>query len=107
LGNSIAPADVVTLDKVICCYPDMLAPVRESRRYYAATCPRERWLAQLAFWFENVVRRLRGNRFRTFVHSTRHNESQLEQAGFLLRAVQQTRIWRIVLFERTADSPTV
>jgi magnesium-protoporphyrin O-methyltransferase len=106
LGAALASADVVTLDKVICCYPDMNALVRESalkaRRFYAASYPRERRLLRLLFWIENTVRRLRGDAFRTFVHSTRKIESQLKQAGFVLQAVRQTFAWRIVLFERPA-----
>ncbi len=60
LTDTVVPADVVTLDKVICCYPDMRALVRQSinktRRFYGATYPRSRWIVHLAFWFENLLR---------------------------------------------------
>ncbi|HMK21014.1 MAG TPA: class I SAM-dependent methyltransferase, partial [Terriglobales bacterium] len=46
LAESLAPADIVILDKVICCYPDADALVQRSARLagrvYAFTVPRDR-----------------------------------------------------------------
>ncbi|HEY7195269.1 MAG TPA: methyltransferase domain-containing protein, partial [Gemmatimonadales bacterium] len=44
LADQIAPADIVTLDRVVCCYPNMEALVRlsaqHSRRIYGLVYPR-------------------------------------------------------------------
>lgn len=53
LAPDLPSVDVVTLDRVICCYPDMEALVAGSAskagRLYGAVFPRERWLMKLAF----------------------------------------------------------
>ncbi|HXF65032.1 MAG TPA: methyltransferase domain-containing protein, partial [Caldilineaceae bacterium] len=52
LADEIAPADIVTLDRVICCYPDMPALVERSaqraRQFYGAVYPRDIWWLRLA-----------------------------------------------------------
>jgi magnesium-protoporphyrin O-methyltransferase len=109
LPSDAGKTDVVTLDKVICCYPDMRKLVQLSAskagRFWAATYPRERWLVRLMFWFENTMRKLRGNRFRTFIHPIRAIESELEAHGFVLRSAEHTGLWRVVLFERRQARP--
>src|SRR5215470_11763244 len=51
LADAFAPADIVLLDKVICCYPDAAALVqrsaRKAKRVYAFTIPRDRWTVRL------------------------------------------------------------
>jgi len=59
LADTIAPADCVILDKVICCYPDADALVHQSAgkaaRVYAFTVPRDRWVVRAALWFGRVL----------------------------------------------------
>src|SRR5690349_17055386 len=59
----IAKADVVTLDRVICCYPDMPALVHESasraKKFYGASFPRDRWFLRLGFKVLNLVMAIR------------------------------------------------
>ncbi|HET7581239.1 MAG TPA: class I SAM-dependent methyltransferase, partial [Candidatus Limnocylindria bacterium] len=47
LADSVEPADVVTLDRVICCYPDAVRLVSRSaeraRRLYGLVYPVNRW----------------------------------------------------------------
>jgi magnesium-protoporphyrin O-methyltransferase len=105
LASKLDDSDIVTLDKVICCYPDARALIssstKKARRYYAASYPRDRWLVRLAIWFENTVRRLRGNPFRAYVHSVDSIEELMRKNGFQARAIQQTFFWRCVLFARS------
>ncbi len=104
LADELADADIVVLDKVICCYPDASALVqcsaRKSIRFIAASYPRERWLVRLSIGFENLMRRLRTNPFRAFVHPVGSLEAELQANGFELRSVEQTYFWRCVLFAR-------
>lgn len=104
LADQLEPADIVTLDKVICCYSDMQRLVdqsaRKARRLYAASYPRDNWLVRLAIGFENLTRRLRRKPFRAYVHPVNGIEQLLRANGFELCASKQTSFWRIVLFER-------
>ena len=99
----LAPADVVTLDRVICCDPDaelVTLAARKSRWLVAVSVPRERWYVRCALVLENTVRRLRGNPFRAFVHSIAHIEQQLASTGFARTAVRRTLAWQVALYER-------
>ncbi|MFQ5859925.1 MAG: class I SAM-dependent methyltransferase, partial [Dehalococcoidia bacterium] len=57
-GQEVAEADIVLLDRVICCYPDMVGLVTSSaqhaRRFYALTFPRGAWWMRLAGFLFNA-----------------------------------------------------
>jgi len=59
LAAEIPEADVVTLDRVICCYPDVRALVSLSashaRRLYGLVFPRDTWWARLGMAIVNLV----------------------------------------------------
>ena len=66
LAAQVPDADIVTLDRVICCYDDMeklvdLSAAR-ARRFYGLVYPRDTWLARLAVKIINLFFRLRTNR---------------------------------------------
>jgi SAM-dependent methyltransferase len=67
LGEALPPADLVTLDRVICCYPDATALVAaaatRARRLYAVTLPHDRWYVRVVMALENAIRRLKGAGF--------------------------------------------
>ncbi|HJU72763.1 MAG TPA: class I SAM-dependent methyltransferase, partial [Gemmatimonadaceae bacterium] len=53
LAQEIPPADVVTLDRVICCYPDMerllAAATSRARRMLGVVYPHDSWWMRIAF----------------------------------------------------------
>jgi magnesium-protoporphyrin O-methyltransferase len=104
LSGELNDADIVALDKVICCYPDFRelvhASTSKARRFYAASYPRQRWATRFAIWFENFTRAVRGNPFRAYIHPVKTLEGLIEQNGFARKNVRQTFFWRCVLFER-------
>lgn len=104
LAHGLPPADLVTLDRVICCYPDfevlVAASAGKCRRWYAASLPRDRWYVRAAVALQNAARRLRGNPFRTYVHPTARVTELLVSAGFRPRFDRATPIWRILVYER-------
>lgn len=87
IADTLPDADVVTLDRVVCCYPDAEALLRgatsRARRLLAFTYPRDRWYVRTLIMLENFWRRLTGNRFRAFVHSPPGMAAVLETAGFV------------------------
>jgi magnesium-protoporphyrin O-methyltransferase len=72
VAEQLDVADVVTLDRVVCCYMDYTSLLREAARHakgsLALSYPRDRWFVRLGVRLENALRRLRSNTFRTFVH---------------------------------------
>jgi len=104
LAPTIAPADLVTLDRVICCYPEfeplLLASAALSRRYWAATFPLERWYVRLYNSWENRRRARDGNEFRSFVHPITRIYQLLAQAGLRPIRVSRCLVWETVLCVR-------
>ncbi|MEO5940907.1 MAG: hypothetical protein ABIZ72_07970, partial [Candidatus Limnocylindrales bacterium] len=105
LAPSIEPADLVALDRVVCCYPDMEALVRLSvaraRHRYGLVYPRDtRWIRALSGTF-NAVARLTRRRFRIWAHRTIEVDAIVRAAGFTPRLERRTIFWQVVVYERT------
>jgi magnesium-protoporphyrin O-methyltransferase len=102
---TLPDADVVTLDRVVCCYPDvdalLWAASARARRLIAFTYPRDRWYVRAAFALENLWLRLTRNPFRAFIHSPQQMASLLEAAGFARAAHRDSLAWSLDLFHRS------
>jgi 2-polyprenyl-3-methyl-5-hydroxy-6-metoxy-1,4-benzoquinol methylase len=86
LAAGIDPADIVTLDRVICCYPDMEALVglsaARARRLYGVVFPRDAWWMRLARPVLNLLFVVRRNPFRFYVHRTHDVEAVIRAQGW-------------------------
>ena len=104
VAQQVQPADVVTLDRVICCYDDMEALVSSSagkaRRLYGLVYPRDTWWDRLGVSVVNFACRVRRNPFRVFVHSPAAVERILRNQGFVRRFHRTTPIWQAALYAR-------
>ncbi|HJR64726.1 MAG TPA: methyltransferase domain-containing protein [Gemmatimonadaceae bacterium] len=107
IADSAPDADVVTLDRVICCYPDMRqlveASASKARRLYGAVYPRDSWLQRLIVRLDNFRRKRRGSDFRTFVHSPRRIDETLRGAGLAPSSIRDTLLWRVAIYARPAS----
>jgi len=105
VAPDLPQADVVTLDRVVCCYPDfrslLKAAAGKSRSAIALTYPRETWYMQFGFQAMNFFQRLRSDPFRVFLHPVREMESLLNGEGFVLSSVRKLFIWEMALYQRT------
>ncbi len=104
LAADIAPADIVTLDRVICCYHDMenlvgLSAAR-ARKLYGLVYPRDAWWVKIGLALENFFFRLRRSPFRTFSHPTKAVEDILGSNGLKRRSYRQTLVWQVVVYSR-------
>ncbi len=104
LASEIEPAGVVTLDRVICCYPDMEALVGRSaeraQRLYGVVYPRRVWWAQIVFKGINLTNRLRRNPFRLFLHSSEAVDALIRTYGLSQRFYRKTILWQVVVYGR-------
>jgi magnesium-protoporphyrin O-methyltransferase len=104
LADRIPPADIVTLDRVVCCYPNMKSLVRlsaqRSRRLYGLVYPRDRRLTRVVIGVQNFFRALFRNPFRSFVHSVDAMDALIRAAGFSLRQRVRTFVWEVAVYER-------
>lgn len=99
-------ADDVVLNRVICCYPYvdrlMAAALSSSKRFVAATFPRDRVLAKLSVGLSNTYYKLRRIDFKGFVHPTDRIEAAAASEGFQVVFRDRNLLWDAVVFERAA-----
>ena len=104
IASVIPPATIVTLDRVICCYPALESLLKEAlvhaERYFAYSYPRDLFYVRAAIAGENGLRRLKGNPFRAFVHPVDLMTQTIERAGFRLAARRQTWQWSAEVWVR-------
>lgn len=97
-------ADLVTLDRVVCCYPDARRLLSQgaacARDALSLSYPRYRWDLRLVFAIHNVLRRFAGTAFRTYVHPPAEMEAALSGAGFRRVSSRGTFVWRVELWVR-------
>jgi magnesium-protoporphyrin O-methyltransferase len=106
-ARHIPAATVVTLDRVVCCYP-LYQPLieeamRHAERYFAFSYPRDVWYVHAAIAFENAMRRIRSNPFRAFVHSVERMTDVIRSADFKLVSRRHTRQWSAELYARQGN----
>jgi magnesium-protoporphyrin O-methyltransferase len=104
LAASIPEADVVTLDRVICCYHDVNALVSlsasKARRLYGVVYPRSTWWVRVPLFFENMGYRLRRSPFRAFVHPSQLVDHLIRSAGLKPIYQRNTFAWQLVVYRR-------
>lgn len=107
LADHVGPADLVALDRVICCYSDMSALVGRSaalaRRRYGLVYPRDSYLGRVGLALLNAGLWLSRSSFRVYAHRTADVDAVIAAQGLVKRLHQTTLIWQLALFERPAE----
>lgn len=102
IADELPNTDVVTLDRVICCYPDVDLLVSRSaakaQRVYGAVYPREVFWMRAAIWSLNLFQRATGSAFRVFMHSPAHIDAILRAAGLHRVSRHVTFGWEVVVY---------
>jgi len=102
--DEVEPADVVVLHRVVCCYPDyerlLSAAAGHARRLLVFSHPPRNLVTRVSFSFDNLVRRLRRNDFRAFVHPPEAMMAAVESQGMSVRYRHRGPSWTVVGFER-------
>jgi len=108
LAASVAPADLVTLDRVICCYPDMEAllggAAERARRSVALVYPRDRWWMRAGARAATAFRRVTG--FGIYVHRSAAVAGVLRGAGLVPSHHAETYWWQVDIWSRRERSST-
>jgi magnesium-protoporphyrin O-methyltransferase len=102
VAGEIAPADIVTLDRVICCFNDMEELVGLSAdkagKLYGVVYPRDTWWVRSAVFAGNVWLRITRNPFRAFVYHTRDVERVVREKGLERRFYKKAGPWQVVVY---------
>ena len=112
VAQGIEPADLVALDRVVCCYRDVDALVgraaEHARRRLGIVLPPDGRIARLVIGLLNTWPILRRSQFRAYAHSHQRVTAAARRAGLEPAGASSLGIWRLLVFERpilTADSP--
>ena len=104
VAPQIPPMDVVTLDRVICCYDEMealvSASVERAQRLYGVVYPRDIWWNRLGVSAVNLACWVWRNPFRVFIHPSAVVERVIRDKGLTRRFYRTTAIWQIAVFAR-------
>jgi 2-polyprenyl-3-methyl-5-hydroxy-6-metoxy-1,4-benzoquinol methylase len=104
VASELPQADVVTLDRVVCCYPDyrrlLKAAAEKSRHAVALTYPRETWYMRIGMLMVNFFQRLRSDPFRAYLHPVQGMESLLSSEGLRKVSVRRLFVWEMALYQK-------
>src|SRR5512146_672683 len=104
--EAVGPADVVVLNRVVCCYPDyekLLGAVAEhAGRLVVFSYPPRNVLSRLLLGISNLLLRLRGREFRAFAHPPAAMLAVLEGRGFRQTFAHHALVWQAAGLERAS-----
>ncbi len=106
VSSQLAQASIVTMDRVLCCFP-AYEPLLNEAMQHAGSClalsyPRDLRHIRALFWLDNFIRRVRGNPFRAFVHPVAKVEEVIAAAGFRLASRRRTFLWHVDVYLKSA-----
>lgn len=106
VAPELSQADIVTLDRVICCFHDYTrlvgASLSKASQYYGAVYPRDTWWVKasnaifynLRFWLQKTP-------FRTYIHPGREIDSMITGKGFENVYQGTSGTWQVFLYSRS------
>jgi magnesium-protoporphyrin O-methyltransferase len=104
VAADLSQADIVTLDRVVCCYPNFRSLLKSaagrSRKAIAMTYPRETWYMRVGIAIMNFFQHLQNDPFRVFVHPVAEMESLLNGEGLQKVSVRRLFVWEMALYQR-------
>lgn len=105
-GADIEAADIVVMNRVICCYPDLPrlagAAADHARGLLVMSFPKERRWTRAMVWMANVGMGLMRREFRIFLHPMAQILATGEKHGLKLSVDRPGVFWEIAAMERTA-----
>ena len=104
VAADLQDVDIVTLDRVVCCYPDfrklLKSAAGKSRKAIAMTYPRETWYMRIGWRMVNLFQWLGRDPFRVFLHPIAEMEFLLNSEGLKKVLVKRLFVWEMALYQR-------
>jgi 2-polyprenyl-3-methyl-5-hydroxy-6-metoxy-1,4-benzoquinol methylase len=106
VGTEVETADIVVMNRVICCYGDMpklaSAAAEHTRGMLVMSFPNRRWWTRFGLTIANLGFRVIGMQFRVFLHPPQLILAAVERHGFRTRINEVGLLWQVTALERTA-----
>lgn len=110
LVSSIDAADIVSLDRVVCCYPDWQSLIGHStehaKRLYGLVYPVDRWWTRLVARMGNAGLALFRKSFHFYVRPEHQIDAFIRGAGWRLVHTHSGVMWRTAVYRRTGKEAT-
>lgn len=104
IADELRPADIVTLDRVVCCYDDMQGLIHRSTKltskFYGIVYPKDRLWMRAFTWIGNLYYRMRRSQFRMFAHSNETIERLIQRSGLKRIFKRETFVWKVHVYRR-------
>src|SRR5688500_7680538 len=108
LAADLPPADIVTLDSVICCYPFLpallAAALTSGPRVVGIVYPRDVWWMIAFMRLFNIFHAIRRSPARYVIHRQAELDRRMGGAGLVNTYEGGTRGWRVVVYHRGGQS---
>lgn len=105
-SGEVETADIVIMNRVICCYPDMPklagAAADRARRVLVMSFPKESWWTRIGMTIANFGMRVSRREFQIFLHPLAEILATAEQHGLKMTHNQVGFFWQITALERSA-----
>ena len=102
--DDVEAADVVVLNRVVCCYPDYVrllgSAADHARRLLVFTYPPRNAVSRFILGAENLRFRLQRKEFRTFAHPPARMLEVVESRGLRQAYAHRPLVWQVAGFER-------
>lgn len=103
---AVEPADIVIMNRVICCYPDMPkltgAAAAHTREVLVISFPRERWWTRVVLTVGNLALRVARRQFQVFLHPPDQILAEATQYGLGTALNRAGPFWQVAGLRRTA-----
>ena len=102
--DAVAPADVVVLHRVVCCYPDhaklLSTAAAHARRVLVFSHPPRNLLSRLFVGATNLAMRVSGRDYRAFAHPPAAMVEAAQREGLRLRDHRGGPVWQVEFLTR-------
>lgn len=106
-ATDVEAADIVIMNRVICCYPDMPqlagAAAAHTRQMLVLSFPKERWWTRTGLTLSNLVLWATRRRFHVFVHRPEQILATAEHFGLRTTLNHAGFFWQVAALRRIAQ----
>ena len=103
-AHELEPVDIVTLDRVVCCYPDMPAMLGSAaplaRRTLGLIIPRGTRFIRAGVGLVNFIQRLGVTRFASSCTTRPRSKPCWNDTAWSRRHLREGLVWRVIVFGR-------
>ena len=107
--GEVPTADIVIMNRVICCYPDMpkLAGTAadHTREVLVVSFPKERWWTRAVISVADLALRVARQQFQVFLHPPDKILATAERHGLKTLSNQASFFWEVASLRRTTAVP--